>query len=45
MYVTILGPSIDKDRLYVGFIGVGAIWQNLREDENSESRATPGGYL
>ena len=45
MYDTILGPSIDKDCLYVGFIGVGAIWQNLRQDENSESQASPGGYL
>ena len=45
MYDTILGPSIDKDCLYVGFIGVGAIWQNSSQDENSESRASPGGYL
>ena len=44
-YDTILGPSIDNDRLYGGFIGVGAIWQNLSQDENSESRESPGGYL
>ena len=45
MYDTILSPSIDKDCLYVVFIGVGAIWQNLSQDEISESRASPGGYL
>ena len=45
MYDTILGSYTDKDFLYVGFIGVVAIWQNLSQDENSESRATPGGYL
>ena len=45
MYDTILGPAIDKDCLYVGFIRVGVIWQNLSQDENSESRASPGGYL
>ena len=34
MYDTILGPSIDKDCLCVGFIGVGAIslcWQNISQ--------------
>ena len=41
----ILGLAIDKDCLYVGFIGVGAIWQNSNQDENSETQATPGGYL
>ena len=35
MFDTILGPSIDKDCLYVGFIAVGAIWQNLSRNENS----------
>ena len=45
MYDTILGSSIDKDCLYVGFIGAGAIWQNLSQVENSESWATLGGYF
>ena len=43
MYDTILDQSTHEGCLYVGFIGVGAIWQNLSQDENSESRATPGG--
>ena len=45
MYDTILEPSTQKGCLYVGFIVVGAIWQNLSQDENSESWAMPGGYL
>ena len=45
MYDTILGPSIQKDCLHISFISAGAIWQNLSQDKNSESRALPGGYL
>ena len=40
---TILDSSTHEESFQLGLIGVGAIRQKLRTDENSEIRATLGG--